>query len=121
MRPNCGSCASARRSTVPLPGRRRGVKVVQRLRPFAHEPRWSLAGQVKWDGGDDDFRQWPERPPKPGRSLVVEDAVPPVPDHDLREDHGQGQVGAQAMQGPDAVDHGATIARCGETITSSGK
>ena len=57
-----------------------------------------LTGEVERDGGDDDLRQRPERPPEPRRGPVVEDAVPPVPDYELREDHGQRQVGPQAVQ-----------------------
>jgi hypothetical protein len=66
-------------------------------RRAAHR-RAPLAGQVKRDGGDDDLRQRPERPPEPGRSAVMEGAVPPVPDHDYRENHGERQVGPLAVQ-----------------------
>lgn len=52
-----------------------------------------LAGQVKRDSGDDDLRQRSRRPPEPDRGPVMEDAVPPVPDNDLRENHGECQVG----------------------------
>lgn len=52
---------------------------------------------MKRDGSDDHFRQRTERAPKSCRHLIVQNAVPPMPDHDLGKNHGHRQAGALLM------------------------
>jgi hypothetical protein len=54
----------------------------------------AASGAGETDSGDDDLRQRPQRPPEPDRGPVMGEAVPPVPDNDLRENHGECQVGS---------------------------
>jgi len=60
--------------------------------------------QVERDAGDHDPWQVPQRAPKAPRDVVVQDLVPPVPGHGLRDDDRQRQVGPLPVQRPDVVD-----------------
>jgi hypothetical protein len=64
----------------------------------------AAARQVEWHAGDKDSGQGLQRAPQPAGDVVVQDALPPVPDHDLREDDGQRQVGPLLVQRPDVVN-----------------
>ena len=59
---------------------------------------------MKRDGRDDNLRQRSQRAPQSRGYLVVQGAVPPVPDNEFRQDHRDGQVGVLPVQRLDVVD-----------------
>ena len=55
-------------------------------------------------GGDDHPRQGLQDSLQPFSDVLVQDAVPPVPVHELRDGDGQREVRPLLVQGPQVVD-----------------